>query len=323
MGTGIDDEVLLNLLQCCGSVVKWKRTTDPVSGESKAFGFCDYSTGESVLRAMRLLASLPLGEGGASHQLLLKVNADTQTFLTAYEPEMRAHLGWLRASAQSQGAAEITPSEEERDTQAAARIEGVLGERGIIPVAAAAAVGAAAVAAAPMDESSRNASMADQLLSFQPGEVAKATLVVPPPPPAPVLSAEQLAERKERERARREADFDERLRDKERDEKRREPRGQVPPLAVPPSSAPAPPQGAPGGSGQLGTPSLRTSHWNACHCLGCSSEPPPKSPISLRFTTSRHRAKLPHLRHGGRRQLRCERMHRLLLLTVNLPLAYR
>ena len=228
MGTGIDDEVLLNLLQCCGSVVKWKRTTDPVSGESKAFGFCDYSTGESVLRAMRLLASLPLGEGGASHQLLLKVNADTQTFLTAYEPEMRAHLGWLRASAQSQGAAEITPSEEERDTQAAARIEGVLGERGIIPVAAAAAVGAAAVAAAPMDESSRNASMADQLLSFQPGEVAKATLVVPPPPPAPVLSAEQLAERKERERARREADFDERLRDKERDEKRREPRGQVP-----------------------------------------------------------------------------------------------
>ena len=119
MGTGIDDEVLLNLLQCCGSVVKWKRTTDPVSGESKAFGFCDYSTGESVLRAMRLLASLPLGEGGASHQLLLKVNADTQTFLTAYEPEMRAHLSWLRASAQSQGAAEITPSEEERDTQAA------------------------------------------------------------------------------------------------------------------------------------------------------------------------------------------------------------
>ena len=244
MGTGIDDEVLLNLLQCCGSVVKWKRTTDPVSGESKAFGFCDYSTGESVLRAMRLLASLPLGEGGASHQLLLKVNADTQTFLTAYEPEMRAHLSWLRATAQSQGAAQITPSEEERDTQAAARIEGVLGERGIVPAAAAAVAAAAAAAAAPMDESSRNASMADQLLSFQPGEVAKATLVVPPPPPAPVLSAEQLAERKERERARREADFDERLRDKERDEKRREPHGQSAPLAVPPwqcpSSAPAP-----------------------------------------------------------------------------------
>ena len=53
--------MLLTLLQCCGSVVKWKRTTDPVSGESKAFGFCDYSTGESVLRAMRLLSSLPLG----------------------------------------------------------------------------------------------------------------------------------------------------------------------------------------------------------------------------------------------------------------------
>ena len=87
------------------------------------------------------------------------MNADTQTFLTAYEPEMRAHLSWLRASAQSQGAAEITPSEEERDTQAAAKIDAVLAERGIgAAAAAAAAPSAAAAAAAPMDESQRNAS---------------------------------------------------------------------------------------------------------------------------------------------------------------------
>ena len=133
------------------------------------------------------------------------MNADTQSFLTAYEPEMRAHLSWLRASAQSQGAAEITPSEEERDTQAAAKIEAVLAERGIgAAAAAAAAPSAAAAAAAPMDQSQRNASMADQLLAFDPGEVASATLVVPPPPPAPALTPEQLAERKERERARRE-----------------------------------------------------------------------------------------------------------------------
>ena len=54
---GVDDDELRQLLQCCGSVVKWKRQVDPASGAPKAFGFCDYSTGESVLRAMRLLRS--------------------------------------------------------------------------------------------------------------------------------------------------------------------------------------------------------------------------------------------------------------------------
>ena len=42
-----------------------------------------------------------------------------------------------------------------------------------------------------------------------------------------------------------------------------------------PSSATAPHEGAPGGSGQLRTPRKRPAHWAPCHCLGCSSEPPP------------------------------------------------
>ena len=57
----------------------------------------------------------------------------------------------------------------------------------------------------------------------------------------------------------------------------------VPPWRCP-SSAPVPPRGAPGGSGQLGTPRVRPRHWAPSHCLGCSSDPPPKSPISPPLT---------------------------------------
>ena len=59
-------------------------------------------------------------------------------------------------------------------------------------------------------------------------------------------------------------------------------------VKVPPwqrsSSAPVPPQGAPGGSVQLGTPRKRPAQWPPSHCLGCSSEPPPKPPISPPLT---------------------------------------
>ena len=54
----------------------------------------------------------------------------------------------------------------------------------------------------------------------------------------------------------------------------------LPPPRQGPSSAPAPPQGASGGYGQLGTPRKTPAHWAPRHCLGCSSEPPPKSPTS-------------------------------------------
>ena len=51
-----------------------------------------------MLSRLSLVVAAAHGDAGTV-QLLLKVNADTQTFLTAYEPEMRAHLTWLRTSA--------------------------------------------------------------------------------------------------------------------------------------------------------------------------------------------------------------------------------
>ena len=59
-------------------------------------------------------------------------------------PPRRVHLGWLRSSAQSAGATQITPSEEERDAQAASRIDEALGARGRGAAAPAAATAAAA-----------------------------------------------------------------------------------------------------------------------------------------------------------------------------------
>ena len=78
-----------------------------------------------------------------------------------------------------------------------------------------------------------------------------------------------------------------------------------PPLWQRPSSALVPPPGAPGGSGRLGTARKRPAHWTPSHCLGCSSESPPKPPMSrchrqapssltLTLTLTRHHHRVPN-----------------------------
>ena len=70
---------------------------------------------------------------------------------------------------------------------------------------------------------------------------------------------------------------------------RGEPAGSKCPPWQCPSSAPAPPRGAPGGPVQLGTPRVGLGHWDPSQGLGCSSEPPPKSPIPVRLSVQASR----------------------------------
>lgn len=69
---GVDDALMTALLECCGKVIKWKRSSDPASGKPKGFGFADYQFSHELLRAMRLLPTIAkLGDV----PLLLKVDA--------------------------------------------------------------------------------------------------------------------------------------------------------------------------------------------------------------------------------------------------------
>jgi hypothetical protein len=58
----LSDTFMLKLLETCGPVASWKRTTDQ-NGRPKGFGFCEFATVEGMLKALRLLNHLKLEEG--------------------------------------------------------------------------------------------------------------------------------------------------------------------------------------------------------------------------------------------------------------------
>lgn len=66
---GVDDPLIVRLLECCGRVTKWKRTSG-LNGKPKGFGFVDFHTADAVLRAMKLLPPLAAQLGGEVSALL-------------------------------------------------------------------------------------------------------------------------------------------------------------------------------------------------------------------------------------------------------------
>ncbi|RHY35435.1 hypothetical protein DYB32_000074 [Aphanomyces invadans] len=71
-----------------GTVVQWKRTTDPISGKAKAFGYCTYATALDCIRALKLLNGFSLD----SKNILLKVDTTTQTKLDEYSAQLPPEL---------------------------------------------------------------------------------------------------------------------------------------------------------------------------------------------------------------------------------------
>lgn len=88
--------------------------------------------------------------GGA--ELLIKVDSKTQQYLDVYEPEKRSWQAHQQAVASAAGVtAEPFQTEEELDANTRTALAELLAER------------APAAAAPPMDESSKNASLAQQV----------------------------------------------------------------------------------------------------------------------------------------------------------------
>jgi RNA recognition motif-containing protein len=59
---GLSDSFMHKLLETCGPVASWKRTIDQ-NGKAKGFGFCEYTSIECMLKALRVLNHLKLEDG--------------------------------------------------------------------------------------------------------------------------------------------------------------------------------------------------------------------------------------------------------------------
>lgn len=79
---GVEDDFVKQVLEQCGGVDNWKRMKDPISGDWKGFGFCDFKSAEGALRALRVLADFELEPG---KPLMIKVDEKASSFLEEFK----------------------------------------------------------------------------------------------------------------------------------------------------------------------------------------------------------------------------------------------
>ncbi|KAJ0392479.1 hypothetical protein P43SY_004010 [Pythium insidiosum] len=108
--TDLHDNYVRNLLEKCGHVVTWKRTTDPVSGKPKAFGYCTFAGPLDVLRALRLLNGFSVD----SKQILVKVDSKTQAKLDEFTASMTESMRQQAQERDDEVAAMLKKLEDER-----------------------------------------------------------------------------------------------------------------------------------------------------------------------------------------------------------------
>ena len=87
---GISETFMKKLLECCGQVTSWRRVTNS-SGKLNSFGFCEYSTVESILKCLRLLNGYPL----LGSELQVKIGSDTEEFLKKWRE--RKKIEWINS----------------------------------------------------------------------------------------------------------------------------------------------------------------------------------------------------------------------------------
>ena len=87
---GISETFMRKLLECCGQVTSWRRVTNS-SGKLNSFGFCEYSTVESILKCLRLLNGYPLGNS----ELQIKIGKETEEYLKKWRE--RKKIEWINS----------------------------------------------------------------------------------------------------------------------------------------------------------------------------------------------------------------------------------
>ena len=87
---GISETFIKKLLECCGQITSWHRTTN-TSGKLNSFGFCEYTYVESILKCLRLLNGYPLGNS----ELQVKIGKDTEEYLKKWRE--RKKIEWINS----------------------------------------------------------------------------------------------------------------------------------------------------------------------------------------------------------------------------------